>query len=596
MSPPPRALVSLRTVLAALPLVVVLPMVLFSLFLLYRLWTESLINGENDLNQLLQTQTLALEREVASLQRELLRTGGVLIRHGVNSDEFKAYAGSVADYNRGWSSISLIDSQGRRVIQTAGQGAVVAAASPEHVIRALSAQAPTYSDLVVNPVTQQHELSIAVPLHQDGRLIGVLNGELNLQTISSILAKLPTQDVFVTILDRNYLVIGRSDNASQYVGRSVGAERIALLQREPGGGSVRASNLNGEMHRVIWQRSSTGWTVVVGENVSVYDDSLRRSLLTLLAAGTVLLLLGVLVGRIAARRLAQQFGNLKADAQRLSEGLPLQPLPTRIAELNSLNAALQEAARHLEDSRATRERAIAALRQTDQSKDQFLAVLAHELRNPMAPLRNAVALLQDRVRDDPVSERMLTMAERQLRHLVRLVDDLLDVARITRGRLELKREALTLQDLLREAIETTEPLLVARGQILMANPPDEPVALMADRVRLVQVIENLLSNASKYSDPGSVIEIEIEIDDAGHRVHLRVRDHGVGLQPDELDQIFEVYRQIETSIHRSQGGLGIGLALVRRLVMLHGGTVTASSDGPGRGTCFEVILPLAPAA
>jgi signal transduction histidine kinase len=179
---------------------------------------------------------------------------------------------------------------------------------------------------------------------------------------------------------------------------------------------------------------------------------------------------------------------------------------------------------------------------------------------------------------------------------VRLVDDLLDVARITRGRLELKREALTLQDLLREAIETTEPLLVARGQILMANPPDEPVALMADRVRLVQVIENLLSNASKYSDPGSVIEIEIEIDDAGHRVHLRVRDHGVGLQPDELDQIFEVYRQIETSIHRSQGGLGIGLALVRRLVMLHGGTVTASSDGPGRGTCFEVILPLAPAA
>jgi signal transduction histidine kinase len=110
---------------------------------------------------------------------------------------------------------------------------------------------------------------------------------------------------------------------------------------------------------------------------------------------------------------------------------------------------------------------------------------------------------------------------------------------------------------------------------------------------MVQVLENLLSNASKYSDDGGLIEIEIEIDSSARRVHLRVCDHGIGLRPEELDQIFEVYRQIETSIHRSQGGLGIGLALVRRLVMLHGGTVTASSEGPGRGSCFEVILPLA---
>jgi signal transduction histidine kinase len=593
MSQSPSPLVSLRTVLAALPLVVVLPMVLFSLFLLYRLWTESLINGEKDLNQLLQSQTLALEREVAGLQRELLRTGGVLMRHGLHSEEFRAYAGSVTDFNRGWNSISLIDAQGRRVIQTAQNGAVVGEASPDHVVRALSAQVTTFSDLVINPVTQQPEVSIAVPLHQEGRLFGVLNGELNLQAISSTLARPAADERFVTLLDRSYRVISRSDSAARYVGQSVGPERIALLQREPGGGSVSALNLDGEMYRVIWQRSSIGWTLVVGESVSVYNAPLRRSLLTLLAAGAVLLLLGALAGRIAARRLANQFENLKSDAQRLSEGLPLRPLPTRIAELHSLNETLQEAARHLEDTRASRERAMAALRQTDQRKDQFLAVLAHELRNPMAPLRNAVALLQGRVRDDPVSERMLTMADRQLRHLVRLVDDLLDVARITRGRLELKREPLTLQDLLREAIETTEPFLVARDQTLKADPPDDPVPLMADRVRLVQVFENLLSNASKYSDPGSVIEIEFEIDEASHRVHLRVRDHGVGLRSDELDQIFEVYRQIETSIHRSQGGLGIGLALVRRLVMLHGGTVTASSEGPGRGSCFEVILPLA---
>lgn len=585
--------VSLRTVLMALPLVAVLPVVLFSLFLIQRLWQEGLANGEKDLQQLLQTQATALERELGGLQRELRRTGDVLLRNGITSEEFRAYAGSVVAYNRNWNTISLIDPEGRRVIQTSPPGVVAVVASPEHVVRALQARVSTFSDITINPITLQPEVAIAIPLVKDGKVIGVLNGELNLDAISGVLSRQLGTEMFVTVLDRHYRIIGRSPDAPKYLGKSIGDQRIAMIQREPGGGSVRASNMDGQLYRVLWQQASTGWTVVVGESVSVYDDSLKSSVLTLCAVGAILLLLGVLVSRITSRRLVEQFENLKADALRLSDGQPLRPLPTRITELHSLNEALQQAARHLDDIRASRERAMASLRETDQRKDQFLAVLAHELRNPMAPLRNAVALLQSRVKDDPLSSRMLTMADRQLRHLVRLVDDLLDVARITRGRLELRREPLTLQEVLREAIETTEPLLIERGQILKANPPDEPIRLIADRVRMVQIVENLLSNASKYSDAGSLIEIDIEIID--RRVHLRVRDQGIGLRPEEFEQIFEVYRQIETSVHRSQGGLGIGLALVRRLAMLHGGTVTAYSEGPGRGTCIEVILPLADA-
>lgn len=576
-----------------LPLVAVLPMVLFSLFLLNRVWDDGRLSSEKDLQQLLQAQTLALERELEGLQRELRRVADAVTRMGLREFEFKSYAGAVVAHNTAWENIVLTDAQGRLLMQTDPDPNASEGLSREHVMRALHGGLPVHSDVLRHPGQGHYRVAIAVPLPADKNTAGVLSGELAPGAVSAILTGYSSGSLFVTVLDRQYRVVGRSREIERYQGQSIGEDRIAMIRREPGGGSVQGENLSGQMHRVVWQRAANGWTVVVGEDVTVYETPLRRSLLLLLAAGLGLLLLGMLASRIAGRYLESQFALLKTDAQSLASGGEWRTQTTRIAEIRALRDALSEADRRLADARASRERAMAALQEADQRKDQFLSVLAHELRNPMAPLRNAVALLQTRTREDPVSTRMLALADRQLRHLVRLVDDLLDVARITRGRLDLQREPLILQEILNEAIESTSLLIQEQSQVLQTQMPETQILLLADRVRLVQVFENLLSNASKYSPQGELIRVEVEV--RASSVCVRVIDRGVGLEPQDLEQVFEIYRQIETSVHRSQGGLGIGLALVRRLVMLHGGTVTASSEGPGKGCIFEVMLPL-PAA
>jgi signal transduction histidine kinase len=186
------------------------------------------------------------------------------------------------------------------------------------------------------------------------------------------------------------------------------------------------------------------------------------------------------------------------------------------------------------------------------------------------------------------------MSDRQVRRLTRLVDDLLDVSRISQGKIALHREPVSIAAAVADAVEAVRPAIEERRQRLSLRLPDSAPVVFADGVRLAQVFENLLSNASKYTDPGGVIEVAVE--DPPDAVRVRVRDTGIGLPPDQLERVFELFTQVDSSRDRAQGGLGIGLSLVRQLVELHGGTVTASSDGPGRGACFVVALPRACAA
>jgi PAS domain S-box-containing protein len=225
----------------------------------------------------------------------------------------------------------------------------------------------------------------------------------------------------------------------------------------------------------------------------------------------------------------------------------------------------------------------------DRQKDEFLAMLAHELRNPLAPIRNALQILDMRNADPRILERAKDMMKRQVHHLVRLVDDLLDVSRILTGRVELRRERFDLQAAVTRAVETAEPLIDARGHQLIVSLPDQPIRLYADLVRLSQVISNLLTNAAKYTaKPG---RIWLEAEQQGGQAVVRVRDEGIGIAPDMLERVFDLFVQADASPSRTQGGLGIGLTLVRRLVELHEGEVTARSDGLGQGSEFTVRLP-----
>jgi len=230
------------------------------------------------------------------------------------------------------------------------------------------------------------------------------------------------------------------------------------------------------------------------------------------------------------------------------------------------------------------------LREADRRKDEFLATLSHELRNPLAPIRNAVELMRRAGRDPNIAERALAIMERQLHQLVRLTDDLLDMSRITRDTIELQRDRIDLRAVLRSAIETIEPLSHGAEHTLIIELPPLPLWVYADFTRLAQAFVNILNNAVKYTDRGGRITISVSVE-AGEAM-IALRDTGIGIEPALLPRIFDMFVQIDPASPRARSGLGIGLALARRLVELHEGSIEARSDGPGAGATFIVRLPL----
>jgi PAS domain S-box-containing protein len=234
-----------------------------------------------------------------------------------------------------------------------------------------------------------------------------------------------------------------------------------------------------------------------------------------------------------------------------------------------------------------------SLREGDRRKDEFLATLAHELRNPLAPVRNAIEVLRLKGSPTPEVQWAREVIDRQMRQMARLIDDLLDVSRITRDVLELRRERADLATVLNAAIETSQGLIETSGHALEVTLPGQPIFLNADVTRLAQVFSNLLSNASKFSDPGS--RITLHASRQGDQVVVRVKDDGIGIPPEMQPRIFDIFVQVDRSLERSQGGLGIGLTLVKRLLELHGGAIEVKSDGRGKGSEFIARLPVAPA-
>jgi len=231
-----------------------------------------------------------------------------------------------------------------------------------------------------------------------------------------------------------------------------------------------------------------------------------------------------------------------------------------------------------------------ALRRADQRKDEFLAMLAHELRNPLAPIVSAATMLSNFELQPSMVQRAADIIARQAGHMTSLIDDLLDVSRVTRGKVELEFVELDLKDVLADAVEQVRPLIEKHGHRLVLEAMPAPALVVGDRKRLVQVMTNLLSNAAKYTLEGGRIEVRLAT--RGASIDVTIRDDGIGMSPELIASAFDLFSQGTRGLDRSQGGLGIGLALVRSLLKLHGGEVTAASDGPGCGSTFRVTLPL----
>lgn len=253
---------------------------------------------------------------------------------------------------------------------------------------------------------------------------------------------------------------------------------------------------------------------------------------------------------------------------------------------DELASMIAENSRLLEDSRQYAQ----ALQEADRRKDEFLATLAHELRNPLAPILNAVQVLRMSGLAGPDAKELQQIIDRQAHHMARLVGDLLDVSRISGGKIQLRRDVVNLADVVHSAIETSRPLIEAAGHELVVEPSGERLEVEGDMVRLTQVLANLLNNAAKYTPEGG--RIVVSVASANGRATVRVRDNGLGIPVEMLDKVFDMFTQINRHLKRAQGGLGIGLTLVRKLVEMHGGIVSVSSPGEGHGSEFAVELPL----
>jgi signal transduction histidine kinase len=285
---------------------------------------------------------------------------------------------------------------------------------------------------------------------------------------------------------------------------------------------------------------------------------------------------------LANERLAAANTTLQAEKTR--------ELQTLNRVLQRANTELEQANRTLQSEVAERTRVEQALKAADRHKDEFLAMLAHELRNPLAPILNAVQLIRKKPFVDPQLAWSREVIERQLSHLTRLVDDLLDVSRITRGKINLSRETVEVSDLVARAVETVQPLIVERGHQLTLDVADGSIRVFGDPLRLTQALGNVLSNAAKYTEnEGRISLVARQVDGV---VEIRVRDTGIGIPSDLQPRIFDMFTQLNHRTGRPQSGLGIGLALVRKLLEMHGGTVTAFSEGNGLGSEFLITLPV----
>ncbi len=276
------------------------------------------------------------------------------------------------------------------------------------------------------------------------------------------------------------------------------------------------------------------------------------------------------------------------DGRRLRISLAISPLRNEAGVVMGASVIARDVTERARLEEALRQRAEELAEET-RRKDQFLAMLAHELRNPLAPVLNAIHILKLKGSCEPSCVRARDIAERQVLHMARLIDDLIDLSRLNRGKIEIRSRACEVSEILETAAQGVAFLMERRRHTLTVTPPRPPLRLIADPDRLEQILVNLLNNAAKYTDPGGHIALSAERD--GCEVVFTVRDNGIGILPEALPHIFDLFAQADQSLDRSRGGLGIGLSLVKRLVTLHGGEVSAHSAGEGQGAVFTVRLP-----
>ena len=587
---------SLRSRLMLLVALAILPLALMTILGGIREREQAIEASEENLRRL---TNLAAANEAQSVERArqiLVDLASVPDLLG-ETPGCNALLADVLDRNDGYANFGLIQMNGDVTCSAVPMLHPVNLGDRPHFKRAILERRFIAGDYVFGRVIRRHTINLTYPvIDRTGNVVAVVFAAMDLAGLDTFVAdiNLPPGSILITS-DANGSIISRRPDPERWFGQKV-SSTMREAMRSAGRHAVVLSEADGveRLHTFarVGGQTLSDYTITIGIPVDTVTAGARRAqLMSLigLAATTMLALLAAwLAGDVLivrrVRKLMDTARSIAAGKLDARSGIPYER-----EEIGQLAEALDEMAATLQKKEAARGQAERELRAADQRKDEFLAMLAHELRNPLAPISTGAHLLKLLHSDNAQLTQTCAIIARQVEHMTGLVDDLLDVSRVTRGLVSISTQVLDLRKVIDDAAEQIRPMITARRHSVVLDLLPDPAPVKGDHKRLVQVVANLLNNATKYTPEGGRIELRLFED--GPDYVMTVADDGIGMESQLVARVFDLFTQAERTPDRSQGGLGLGLALAKSLVELHGGSVRAASAGPGEGSTFTVRLP-----
>lgn len=592
----------IRTRLVALVALSLLPVLAFAAVMTVIFWRQQRQAFEQRFLERVRAMSIALDRRLDASTQLLqgLATASQLDQGDLRG--FYARAARIAAVEPDWETIALVDPSGHELLNLLrpfDEPLAVSVAGSEAFQRAVRTGGPAFSGLTPSPLGGVPATLLFVPVVRAGTIRAVLYATLSTTVWLRFLSLYPVApDATMTLLDQNSIIIARTLNNDRWTGRYPAGALLENSRRTPEG-AYRSIGLEGQQFYSAHSRSRlTGWTIATGVPTSSVEAALRWSTVGVVLAAATSVLLAVALAIGLGGRVTQPVRALVDRAHALASGMPLAPVSaTQVEEVDQVARAFDEAAHllaarqeernaSLVRERAARTEAEAARAEAEagnRAKDEFLAMLGHELRNPLGAIAAAVYLL-DQVGTDVQRLRCQEVIKRQVGHLTRLMNDLLDAGRVATGKIVLARKPLDLGDAVRRCITAVSAM--GRADDYHFEIDLNFAWIDADETRVEQTVTNLLTNALKYTPVGGRIGVSVRAE--GDQAVLQITDTGAGIAPEMLPRIFDLFVQGERTLERSQGGLGIGLTLARRLVELHAGTIEAASEGADHGSTFTV--------
>ena len=588
---------SLRSRLMLLVALAIAPSMLMTLYSGWKERQNAFTSAQANLQRL---TNLAAINEAQSLNnaRQLLTDLSDVPDLMASTPRCNALMGRMLRKNPGYVNLGLIQLNGDVTCSAVPMKRPVNLADRDHFKRAVAERRFIAGNYVFGRVVHRHTVNLTYPvLDEDGSVAAVVFAALDLVSLDRFIADidLPPGSILVTA-DDDGNIISRRPDPTKWFGRKVSPDMLAHMST-PTPQPVELTGPDGVQRLYTFAHvgmpETSSYTLAIGipsaDIVAATRHDQYVSLATLAVTTLLALFATWLVGNITIVRRVKA---LARTSQRIAAGNLQARSGIRYGreEIGSLARALDEMAQALQRKDADRDAAEAKLRAADHRKDQFLAMLAHELRNPLAPISAAAQIIRMvRVGDEARLKQASEVIVRQVAHMAGLIDDLIDVARVTRGLVTTEKKPEDIKLIIADAVEQVRPLIRTRRHRLTVDTGAQNAFVLGDHKRLVQIIANVLHNAAKYTPEGGNIVLRLE--NEGDTAVIGISDDGVGISADLLPYVFDLFTQAERTADRSQGGLGIGLALVRSIVDLHGGSVTASSDGPGTGSRFVIRLP-----